>query len=402
MGLSDGLQPRDTATPEQLEAFRSVEAATPEVLEYRQTAVKVLADHAATQLFGESAGNAIATISGIVFGLLLLSAVNTAIMAMVSVFYALGKDRELPASLTKLNYSGVPWLGLILSCALPALVLVFVHDDKALSELYAIGVVGAIAINMMCCWYSKDLPIGPWERRGLLFLGILMSAIGLTIVYAKPHAAIFAGSIIVAVLMARVFVRRSAAAEATREPLPTPAAGWLQEIKDASPKVPIASARIMLAARGRDNAEFAVDLAKRRKAALFTIYVRTLRLLDVRPGQIPKLDDDPAAQEALGTVASIAKRAGVPCFPIYVTATDIADEILDYTVTFGCDTLIMGKSRRTLFSRRIAGDVLAKVQDALPEGISLVTRSVSASGLPTQVDGASPSSDGSDEGHAPS
>jgi hypothetical protein len=156
-----------------------------------------------------------------------------------------------------------------------------VHDDKALSELYAIGVVGAIAINMLCCWHSKELPIGRWERRGLLAIGILMTAIGLTIVYAKPHAAYFAGSIIVGVLIARFFVRRAAAASATREPLPTPAAGWLQEIKDASRQLPASKARIMLAARGRDNAEFAVDLARRRQAALFTIYVRTLRMLDV-------------------------------------------------------------------------------------------------------------------------
>jgi amino acid transporter/nucleotide-binding universal stress UspA family protein len=401
MGLTDGLQPRADATPEQLAAFEAIQDQTPEVLEYRQTAVKVLADHAATRIFGESAGDAIAMVSGVVFGLLLLSAVNTAIMAMVSVFYALGKDRELPQGLTKLNYSGVPWVGLVLSCLFPALVLVFVHDDKALSELYAIGVVGAIAINMLCCWHSKELPIGPWERRGLLAIGILMTAIGLTIVYAKPHAAYFAGSIIVGVLIARFFVRRAAAASATREPLPTPAAGWLQEIKDASRKLPASKARIMLAARGRDNAEFAVDLARRRQAALFTIYVRTLRMLDVQPGQIPRLEDDPAAQEALGTVATIARRAGVPFFPIYVTATDIADEILDYTVTFGCDTLIMGKSRRTLFSRRIAGDVLARVQDALPEGISLVTRSVSGQGPVPNSEGTEPESD-SEQGHSPS
>ena len=70
-------------------------------------------------------------------------------------------------------------------------------------------------------------------------------------------------------------------------------------------------------------------------------------------------------------------------------------------MTFGCDTLIMGKSRRTLFSRRIAGDVLARVQDALPEGISLVTRSVSGQGPVPNSEGTEPESD-SEQGHSPS
>jgi hypothetical protein len=68
-------------------------------------------------------------------------------------------------------------------------------------------------------------------------------------------------------------------------------------------------------------------------------------------------------------------------YPIYVTSPNIAEEILDYTVTFGCDTLIMGKSRRSLFSRRVAGDVVAQIAGQLPDGVSLVTRSTSGVGM---------------------
>ena len=69
-------------------------------------------------------------------------------------------------------------------------------------------------------------------------------------------------------------------------------------------------------------------------------------------------------------------QAGVPFYPIYVTSPSIAEEILDYTVTFGCDTLIIGKSRRSIFARRVAGDVVGTVADLLPEEVSLVTRAV--------------------------
>ncbi|HEX2837139.1 MAG TPA: amino acid permease [Phycisphaerales bacterium] len=376
MGLSSDLTLPPDATPEQQAAFELEKERTQEVKEYRQTAVKVLAEHAGTTAMGAKAGRWLGIASGIVFGLLLLSAVNTAIMAMVSVCYALAQDDELPSSLRRLNYSGVPWVGLLIACALPAAVLLFVHDDKALGELYAIGVVGAIAINMTCCAVNKSLPIKRWERTGLWVLAVVMTGTFLTIVVAKPNATVFAGSVVGAVLIARFFVQRAAKAAKRREPLPTPAAGWLEEVKLAPTQLDPTKPRIMLAARGRDNAEFAVDLARKRGAVLMAIYVRTLRVLDVAPGQLPRIESDPLAQETLGTVAVLAKQAGVPFYPIYVTSPSIAEEILDYTVTFGCDTLIIGKSRRSIFARRVAGDVVGTVADLLPEEVSLVTRAV--------------------------
>ncbi|MFO0832706.1 MAG: amino acid permease [Phycisphaerales bacterium] len=376
MGLSSDLTLPDGATPEQTAAFEGEKTRADEVKEYRQTAVKVLAEHAGTHVLGARGGRALAVVSGVVFGLLLLSAVNTAIMAMVSVCYALAQDEELPGSLRRLNYSGVPWVGLVIACALPAGVLLFVHDDKALGELYAIGVVGAIAINMTCCAVNAALPIKRWERYGLWTLAAVMTGTFLTIVVAKPHATVFAGSVVAAVLVARFFVQRAARAARLREPLPTPAAGWLEELRLAPEKLDPSKPRIMLAARGRDNAEYAVDLARKRGAVLMAVYVRTLRVLDVAPGQLPRVESDPLAQETLGTVAVLAKQRGVAFYPIYVTSPNIAEEILDYTVTFGCDTLIIGKSRRSLFARRVAGDVVGTVADLLPEDVSLVTRAV--------------------------
>jgi nucleotide-binding universal stress UspA family protein len=104
------------------------------------------------------------------------------------------------------------------------------------------------------------------------------------------------------------------------------------------------------------------------------IYVRTLRLIDVVPGQVPKVDEDPQAQEALGTALVVARNAGAPCVPIYVTSSEITAEILDYTATYGCDTLILGKSRRGMFSRRLEGDIVAQVAQQLPPGVQLITR----------------------------
>jgi amino acid transporter/nucleotide-binding universal stress UspA family protein len=352
-----------------------------EVKQYRDTAVKVLATHAAGEALGAPTGRIFGIMSGIIFGLLLMSAVNTAVMAMVSVLFSLAQDKELPRAFTRLNYSGVPWIGLLVACALPVAMLIFIGSDaKMLGELYAVGVVGAISINVLSCAFNKSLSIGRFERACMWALGGLMAAIELTIIVAKPRATIFAGSIIATVLIIRFFLKRRAEAEVP--PLPTPEAGWLAEVRRAPVVIEPGKPRIMLAARGRYQSEFAVDLARRRGAVLFAIYVRTLRVMDVQPGAVPRVEDDPIAQETLGTTAILAREAGVPFVPIYVTSTDIPAEILDYTVTYGCDTLIMGKSRRSLFSRRVTGDVVAEIARHLPDNVALITRATDAPFVP--------------------
>lgn len=343
------------------------------VREYRDVGVKLLATEAGAKALGPAFGLYFGVSTALVFGLLLMSAVNTAIMAMVSVQYSMARDSELPRPLTRLNYSGVPWIPLIVACLLPAGVLVFEADPKSLGELYAIGVCGAICISLFSCAANSTLEIRPWERRGLWALAALMTAIEATIIVAKPHATYFASGLVGTVLVVRIVVKARAASRAER--VEEPAAGWMAELRDRPMKLEPGRPRIMLAARGHDQAEYAVRLAKKRHAILFVIYVRTLRVLDVTPGNIPKLEDDRDAQESLGSAMIMGRDAGVPVIPIYVTSTEVPAEILDYTVTFGCDTLIMGKSRRSLFSRKVVGDVVAEVARQLPDEVSLITRS---------------------------
>lgn len=342
------------------------------VKDYRDTALKVLATEAAQQSLGKQTGSIFGRIVSIIFGLLLLSAVNTAIMAMVSVMYSMAQDRELPRPLTRLNYSGVPGWGLVVACALPTGVLCIMSDTKTLGELYAIGVVGAIAINVLSCAATKALEIKRWERIGLWALGGLMTLIELTIIVAKPKATLFAGTMILSVLTVRYFMQRRQ--RMLSPAFPEPATGWLAEFEGKPICIDPTKPRIMLAARGRYQAEYAVDMAKRRGATLFAMYVRTLRLMDMTPGSVPKVQDDPQALESLGTVAVLARQAGVPFVPIYVCSPEIAEEILDYTVTYGCDTLIMGKTKRSPFARRLEGDVVTRVAQLLPSEVALITR----------------------------
>jgi amino acid transporter/nucleotide-binding universal stress UspA family protein len=147
-------------------------------------------------------------ICGIVFGLLLISAVNTAIGAMMSIQYTMSRDNELPRFLSRLNMFGVPWLALIPAVIVPVLILSIFHDLSTLGDLYAIGVVGAITINLCSAAINRELKLQHWERFYLAAVGVIMAAIELTLALQKHEALIFALSILASGLLARFYTKQ--------------------------------------------------------------------------------------------------------------------------------------------------------------------------------------------------
>jgi amino acid transporter/nucleotide-binding universal stress UspA family protein len=337
----------------------------------KNSAMRVMAVQGASHWFGPAAGLAFGRVAAIIFALLLISAGNTVVVDMIAIIYSLGRDGEVPRKATELNYSGVPKWPLFIACGVPTVLLLVVHDLEALADLYAIGVCGAIAMNMLCCAYNPRLQLSRGKRTGMWIVGGIVFAVWLTIALTKHHATIFAGGLVAVTLLFRWAAARFRARE---EPFPEPELGWLSELRREPLPFDPSRPRIMLAARGRGQAEFAVDLARKRGATLFVIYVRTLRVLEVGTHAAPRVEDDREAQESLGSVVMLAGRYRVPVQPIYVQSTEISHEILDYTVTFGCDTLIMGKSRRRAFARALEGDVIAQIAKDLPSEVALVTR----------------------------
>src|SRR5436190_18235301 len=93
--------------------------------------------------FGATMGHIFAWIVSIVFGLLLLSAVNTALVDLIAIQFLMSRDRELPSVFQKLNRYGVPFLGMISATVFPMLLVLLVSNMAGLADLYAIGVVGA-------------------------------------------------------------------------------------------------------------------------------------------------------------------------------------------------------------------------------------------------------------------
>ena len=65
----------------------------------------------------------------------------------------------MPRQFAKLNKHGVPLIPLAIAIGLPSIVLICCPDFNALAGLYAIGVVGAISLNLGCCCFNR------WRRH---------------------------------------------------------------------------------------------------------------------------------------------------------------------------------------------------------------------------------------------
>src|SRR5579872_242223 len=106
---------------------------------------------------GATAGHVAAWVVSGVFGFLLLSAVNTAIVDLIAISFLMSRDGELPPAFQKLNKFGVPNLGIVVATVVPLVLVLLVKDMAGLAELYAVGVVGAIATNLGASSTDKKL-----------------------------------------------------------------------------------------------------------------------------------------------------------------------------------------------------------------------------------------------------
>src|SRR5256714_3051514 len=155
---------------------------------------------------GPAFGQIFAFVVSIVFAMLLLSAVNTAIVDLIMVQFLMSRDREVPAIFHRLNKWGVPSAGMVLATLVPMLLVLLVKDMAGLADLYAVGVVGAIATNLGAAATDRKLSIKSWERTLMFATFIVMAAIEMSLLIDKPNARYFAVTILAVGLILRGLV----------------------------------------------------------------------------------------------------------------------------------------------------------------------------------------------------
>ena len=289
--------------------------------------------------------------------------------------FMMAQDGEMPKQLARLNRHGVPQLPLIAAVALPILVLLTTKDFNALAGLYAVGVVGAIAVNLGSCSFNRDLAL-PWYQRfimGSTFL--ILFAVEVTIAKTKPDALFFACTVLGIGLTLRFYSHKLSGlttltvtrkiAEMVVPDLPITMQPRLEE-----------GQKIMVAARGINPVlNFALEEAQLRKAVLCVVYVKEVVVYfsaaQTTVGRA-KWQNDPEAQAIMSLMLKEGQERGVCVLPVYAMSEDAAATILDLSATMGVDCLIIGTSQRHTLANLLRGNVANQIAQNLPDSIRLV------------------------------
>src|SRR5438094_10544620 len=101
--------------------------------------LRFVAEQFGTASLGLWFGQAFGWGVGIVFLLLLLSAANTAIVAMIGLLYLTARDGEMPPHFKRVNRHGVPLYPLLIAACLPGIVLITATNFQSPACPYAIA-----------------------------------------------------------------------------------------------------------------------------------------------------------------------------------------------------------------------------------------------------------------------
>jgi amino acid transporter/nucleotide-binding universal stress UspA family protein len=321
--------------------------------------LRTMADHYISPTYG--------WVVGLVVGLLLLSAVNTAIVASVALLFSMAQDRDLPPVFRMLNRQGVPWVPLIAAVVLPVVVLESTRGLEALASLYAIGVTGAICLNLGSCGLDKTLAMRGWQRVVMIGTALLMAAIWLTIAVNKPHAFLFA------VILSGVglFLREAAQSQKGEKMAEPERVGVGMGVREeVGSELVEDGGRILVAAHGMTgSAKFALQEAKLRGARLYFLFVREVQ---VAAEVVGRLGDDMKAQDVIGEMRKAASDEKVAMTPVYCTANKASDMIVELAATLGADLVILGGTRRGVLVNLLRGDTVREVSSQLPDEIPLL------------------------------
>ena len=295
-------------------------------------------------------------------GVLLLSAANTVITDMISVQYLMSRDGELPVVFQQLNRFGVPWVPAAIATAVPCLVLAVNHDLEHLAALYAIGVVGAVAINVTLVSTHPRLR-GRWRKAVAVALGLLLGAIWVTLAFTKLHALAFVTTVMAAGLAARAATKWYARRGGEKPSL------LRQAIMEQLPADGAAGRKFLLGTYGSEQlARAALRRRSDAHAALVVCFIRQVTL-SFRYDRPLTIDSDVAAQKTFSRFLVLGHGMGVPVLPVYDTGPDAALLMAENAAIYGCERVFIGTSRQGALYHLIKGHFQQRIEVLLPSEV---------------------------------
>jgi amino acid transporter/nucleotide-binding universal stress UspA family protein len=337
--------------------------------------LRFIGEQFAAATFSPAIGNLFGWIVGIVFFLLLLSAANTAIVAMIGLLYMMSRDREMPRQFKRLNRHGVPIYPLLIALGLPTVVLLLVANFTALAGLYAIGVVGAITVNVGSCTFNRTVGFTWYDRVLFGVTFCILFFVELTLAHTKLDALQFVVAVLLGGLALRAYTQKrqglttlTVTREVAEMVSPDLEARMQPRLEEGQ--------KIMVAARGITPVlGFALDEAQLRKATLCVLFVKEVAVYysggAASLGRA-KWQDDPEANAIMSLMMKLGAERNVCVIPIYAVSQDAATTIVDLSATMGIDYLVIGSTQRTALTKLLRGSVVTNVAQHLPDSIQLL------------------------------
>ncbi len=345
------------------------------LLKRHEDMLRFMGEQFAAASFGVWIGQAFGWVVGIVFLLLLLSAANTAIVAMIGLLYMTARDGEMPPHFKRLNRHGVPLYPLLIAVGLPVIVLMTATSFQSLAGLYAIGVVGAITVNLGSCTFNRAIGFTWYDRVLFGITFTILFCVEITLARTKPDALFFVVCVLGIGLALRAWTQKRAGFttltvthQVAAMVSPNLAATMQPRMEEGQ--------KIMVAARGITPVlSFALDEAQLRKATLCVLYVKEIAVYYAGGPTVrgrARWQDDPEAQAIMSLMLKLGAERDICVLPVYAVSEDAAATILDLSATMGVDFLMIGATQRHALANLLRGSVATNVAQQLPDSIQLV------------------------------
>jgi amino acid transporter/nucleotide-binding universal stress UspA family protein len=337
--------------------------------------LRFIGEQFGTASLGPWFGHAFGWVVGIVFLLLLLSAANTAIVALIGLLYMIARDGEMPHQFKRLNKHGVPLYPLLIAVGLPTVVLLTATNFEGLAGLYAIGVVGAITVNLGSCASNRAIGFTWYDRVLFGITFCILFFVELTLARTKPDALFFVVCVLVVGLALRAYTQKreglttlTVTRRVAEMVSPDMIATLQPRLKEGQ--------KIMVAARGITPVlSFALDEAQLRKASLCVLYVKEIAVFYAGgPATLGRArwQDDPEANAIMSLMLKLGAERDICVIPVYAVSEDPASTIIDLSATLGVDFLMIGATQRHALANLLRGSVATSVAQQLPDSIQLV------------------------------
>jgi amino acid transporter/nucleotide-binding universal stress UspA family protein len=337
--------------------------------------LRFIGEQFGTASVGPWFGQAFGWVVGTVFLLLLLSAANTAIVALIGLLYMIARDGEMPQQFKRLNRHGVPLYPLLIAVGLPTVVLLFARNFTTLAGLYAIGVVGAITVNLGSCASNRAIGFAWYDRALFGVTFCILFFVELTLARTKPDALFFVVCVLGVGLALRAYTQKRQGLTTLTVTRRVAEMVSPDTIAALQPRLQEGQ-KIMVAARGITPVlGFALDEAQLRKATLCVLYVKEVAVyFSAGPARLgrAKWQDDPEANAIMSLMLKLGEERDVCVVPVYAVSQDAASTIVDLSATMGVDYLVIGATQRIALANLLRGSVATNVAQQLPDSIQLL------------------------------